>query len=84
MSLDKSIKHGKERRKQYRGTKAYDKTCRNHGSCDYCRNNRLHNGKKRLARIKARCGELTLEEKEVVGESEGTMQSTADELCERD
>ena len=51
MSLDKSIKHGKERRKQYRGTKAYDKTCRNHGSCDYCRNNRLHNCKKRLAKM---------------------------------
>jgi len=51
MSLDKGIQHGKEQRKQYRGAKACDKTCRNHGSCGYCRNNRLFNGKKRLAKV---------------------------------
>ena len=33
MSLDKSIEHGKEHRKKYRGAKAVDKTCRNHGGC---------------------------------------------------
>ena len=33
MSLDKAIKHGKEHRKPYRGAKAVDKSCRNHGSC---------------------------------------------------
>lgn len=32
MSLDKAIKHGKEHRKQYRGAKAVDPTCRNHGT----------------------------------------------------
>lgn len=42
MSLDKAIEHGKEKRKQYRGSKAIDCTCRNHGSCEWCRNNRLH------------------------------------------
>lgn len=42
MSLDKSIEHGKEHRKNYRGTKAIDKSCRNHGSCPYCKGNRLH------------------------------------------
>ena len=31
MSLDKAIEHGKEHRKEYRGSKAIDKTCRNHG-----------------------------------------------------
>lgn len=36
MSLDKAIKHGKEHRRQYRGAKAVDKTCRNHGSCPWC------------------------------------------------
>lgn len=51
MSLDKSIKHGKERRKPYRGVKAYCKMCRNHGGCDYCRDNRLHNSKKHLAQL---------------------------------
>lgn len=28
-----SILHGKEHREPYRGAKAVDKTCRNHGSC---------------------------------------------------
>ena len=42
MSMDKAIAHGKEKRKPYRGSKAIDRTCRNHGSCPYCRQNRLH------------------------------------------
>ena len=33
MSMNKAIEHGKEKRKQYRGAKAVDSTCRNHGSC---------------------------------------------------
>jgi hypothetical protein len=44
--LNKAIEHGKERRKPYRGSKAFDKTCRNHGSCDWCKENRLHKFKK--------------------------------------
>ena len=47
MSLDKAIKHGKEKRKQYRGAKAVDCTCRNHGSCGWCLSNRLHKFKKK-------------------------------------
>lgn len=42
MSLDKAIEHKKEWRKQYHGSKAIDKSCRNHGSCPWCRENRLH------------------------------------------
>ena len=42
MSLDQAIKHGKEHRKPYRRSKAIDKTCRNHGSCPYCEQNRKH------------------------------------------
>ena len=41
MSLDKAIQHNKEHRKQYRGSKAVDCTCRNHGSCDWCKENRM-------------------------------------------
>ena len=41
MSLDKAIQYKKEKRKPYRGSKAIDCTCRNHGSCGYCKNNRL-------------------------------------------
>ena len=40
--LDKAIKHGKEHRKPYTGAKSFDRTCRNHGSCRYCLNNRTH------------------------------------------
>jgi hypothetical protein len=46
MSLDKAIQHGKEKRKPYRGSKAVDCTCRNHGSCGWCRDNRLYKFRK--------------------------------------
>ena len=49
MSMDKAIAHGKEKRKPYRGSRAVDKTCRNHGSCPYCRRNRLHKFRDRKA-----------------------------------
>lgn len=48
MSLDKAILHGKEHRKPYYGSKQFDSTCRNHGSCLWCKNNRLFNNHKRL------------------------------------
>lgn len=47
MSLEKSIKHGKEHRKPYRGSKEFDKTCRNHGGCDFCKDGRLYSSNKR-------------------------------------
>lgn len=47
MSLDKAIKHKKEKRKPYRGSKAFDCSCRNHGSCSYYLSNRTHKNKKR-------------------------------------
>lgn len=50
MSLNKAIEHGKERRKPYRGAKAVDVTCRNHGDCPVCRMKREH--KARKARMK--------------------------------
>lgn len=42
MALDKAIEHGKEKRKPYRGAKAVDCTCRNHGTCKWCMENRKH------------------------------------------
>lgn len=47
MSLDKAIEHGKEHRKPYRGAKAIDCSCRNHGSCQWCCENRMHKNNKR-------------------------------------
>ena len=40
MSLDKAIAHGKEHRKPFRKSKDFDPTCRNHGSCPWCYDNR--------------------------------------------
>ena len=37
MSLDKTIEHGKEKRKPYYGSQVVDCTCRPHGSCEWCR-----------------------------------------------
>lgn len=49
MSMNKAIEHGKEKRKPYRGSKAIDKTCRNHGGCDWCQGNRtIANAKEQL------------------------------------
>lgn len=42
MSLNKAIKYGKEKRKPYKGAKAIDCTCLNHGSCEWCKSNRLY------------------------------------------
>lgn len=42
MSLNKAIEHGKEKRKPYTGSKAIDKTCRNHGGCSWCEENRKY------------------------------------------
>lgn len=48
MSLSKAIKYNKEHRKPYRGSKAIDKTCRNHGGCPWCKENRLYKNIKRI------------------------------------
>lgn len=46
MGLEKAIKSGKEHRKEYKYKKNYcksvDKTCRNHGSCPWCKGNRIN------------------------------------------
>lgn len=50
MSLEKAIKHGKEKRKPYHKSKRFDRTCRPGGSCGWCRGNRLHKHKKQAAK----------------------------------
>lgn len=47
MPLDKAIESGKEKRKKYKGSKSFDRTCRNHGSCPYCEGNRKYTNEKR-------------------------------------
>ena len=48
MSLDKAIKYGKEHRHEYHGSKRYDKTCRNHGTCPACQGKVKYKLKKRM------------------------------------
>ncbi len=50
--LDKAIASGKEKRKPYRGVKAIDRSCRNHGGCLWCEGNRLHKYRAEVARMK--------------------------------
>lgn len=40
MSLNKTIAYGKEHRKPYTGAKCVDPSCRNHGGCEWCEENR--------------------------------------------
>ena len=45
--LDKAIENGKEYRKPYKGSKAFDPSCRCHGGCPWCLGNRMYKFKKR-------------------------------------
>lgn len=56
---DKDYPNRKDWRKCYRKSKRHDRTCRPHGSCNYCRDNRLHSTK--LRELKA---ESDLKDKE--------------------
>lgn len=47
MSFDNFYSNRKDHRKQYYGSKRFDRSCRNHKSCGWCRNNRLFRNKKR-------------------------------------
>ena len=49
--LDKAIDNKKEYRKPYRGSKRFDHSCRNHGSCSYCEGNRTIFDKKARMRV---------------------------------
>lgn len=48
MSFKRAIYYGKEHRKEFRGAKKVNKSCRCHGGCPYCTDNRLHSTKVRL------------------------------------
>ena len=58
MSMNKAIEHKKEHRKQYEGAKAVDKTCRNHGTCLWCSNNRQYKNKKVLEKMLDKAREI--------------------------
>lgn len=47
MAFDNDYPNRKDKRKSYRNSKAFDRSCRNHGGCPYCEGNRLHVNKRR-------------------------------------
>lgn len=47
MSFDKDYPGRKDHRKPYKGAKSFDRHCRNHGTCEYCKANRQHQDHKR-------------------------------------
>lgn len=54
MGLDKAVFFHKEHRAPYRGSKAFDHTCRNHGSCVWCEKNRKYANEKRIECAKSK------------------------------
>lgn len=42
MSFDKDYPLRKDWRQPYKGSKRFDRACRPHGSCSYCKSNRTH------------------------------------------
>jgi hypothetical protein len=62
MSLDKAIASGKEHRTPYRRSKSIDRSCRNHGSCDYCQSNRTHANKRRELSAQEELNEYSMTE----------------------
>lgn len=48
MAMDKAIAKGTEHRKPYYGSKAFDKSCRNGGSCKWCEMNRKYKFLKKM------------------------------------
>lgn len=67
MSLDKAIKYGKEHRKPYyRYCEQIDPSCRNHGSCPWCEENRKYKNLKREQKAMAQLEELMKENVDVL------------------
>jgi hypothetical protein len=56
--LDKAIKSGKEHRKPYYDTRRFDRSCRNHGSCEWCQANRLYSITREKEKANAKLKEL--------------------------
>jgi hypothetical protein len=54
MSLDKSIKSGKEWRKPYYDSRSYDHGCHNNNCCKVCLSSRMHAINKNIAKAEYR------------------------------
>ena len=63
MAFDKAIAHGKEKRKPYRGSKAFDRSCRNHGGCGWCESSRLYKRRRDEAAAQEQIDEYEITER---------------------
>jgi hypothetical protein len=59
VSFDKEYPNRKDMREPYRKSKAIDSSCRNHGGCPYCENNRKHATERRALSADEQIAELT-------------------------
>ena len=53
MSFDKNYPNRKDHRKAYTGAKSFDRSCRNGGSCSYCKGNRTINSTRKKAEARS-------------------------------
>lgn len=67
MGLEKAINYGKEKRKPYIRAKAIDHTCRNHGSCQWCKGNRTYKNCKKQLKAEQKIKECELPITKVIG-----------------
>jgi hypothetical protein len=57
-------------REQYTGSKTFDRTCRNHGSCDYCKDNRTFFDRRRRPLVPSKEDAVDEYVKWIIDESE--------------
>ena len=67
MSMEKGIEHNKEHRKPYHGSKAFDPSCRPHGSCGWCLKNRQYKNLKRKMKADASMEDIQNDEEREEG-----------------
>jgi len=64
----------KDWRKPYRKSKAFDPSCRNHGGCGYCEENRTHSSRKSEQETQEQLDDFLLgreHEQDVSGKADG-------------
>jgi hypothetical protein len=60
MSMDKAIRHGKEKRRPYHGSKVFDRSCRDN-TCPFCLGSKLHQQRKAEASAQSQLSEQETE-----------------------
>jgi hypothetical protein len=78
MSLDKAIQYGKEHRRQYKRAELFSRSCRNHGTCSWCKNNRTHKFKRASLSSKQQIKEYNIMEEATVTISKEEYESLKD------